>query len=85
MLAITLFVSTLASAHPTMPRNCPYCGIYAGPNVAKVLDPYLRRPDIWPEFYASTCQFEVARGSFVSLSRAACASEAAYRASTGQG
>ncbi|MCC6316076.1 MAG: hypothetical protein IT361_00195 [Gemmatimonadaceae bacterium] len=48
--------------------------------MSRVLDAYLLKPDIWPEFSAPTCQFEVAHGVFVTLSRAACASEARYRA-----
>ncbi|MEP7347493.1 MAG: hypothetical protein ABI877_19650 [Gemmatimonadaceae bacterium] len=78
MLAMSLLVSILV-ASPAKPRECAYCGVYAGPNVSRVLDPYLRQVDIWPEFYAATCSFEVARSSFVTLSRAACAAEKTYR------
>lgn len=77
MFAATMMVSTLAAATP--PRECALCGVYAGPNVRLVSDPYLKRPDIWPEFYPSTCRFEVGRGAFVTLSRTACANEASYR------
>lgn len=80
VLAITVLFSTLATAPVAAPRGCPSCGAYAGPNVARVLDPYLRQPNVWPEFTAATCQFEVARGSFVILARAACTSETTYRA-----
>ncbi|MBC7897148.1 MAG: hypothetical protein H7066_17145 [Cytophagaceae bacterium] len=80
MLAVTVLVSTLAVLPPARPRDCPHCGVYAGPNVSRVLDPYLRQVDIWPEFYAATCQFEVARGAFVTLARTACASETTWRA-----
>lgn len=79
MLAISALVTTLSLAHVAMPRECASCGVYAGPNVSRVLDPYLRQRDIWPEFSSASCQFEVARGSFVTLSRAACSSETAYR------
>lgn len=79
MITIALVVSALLHAPTSLPRTCASCGIYVGPNTSLVLDPYLRRVDIWPEFEASTCQFEVARGAFVTLSRTACASEATYR------
>lgn len=79
MVAFVLLVPTLGAAASDLPRECLQCGVYAGPNTALVVDPYLRRADIWPEFYPSTCRFEVARGSFVALSRAACAGEATYR------
>lgn len=80
MYAVTLLASTLAATHTVMPRECALCGVYAGPNAHHVIDPYLRRADIWPEFEGATCQFEVARGAFVKLSPAACTSEARYRA-----
>ncbi|MCC6316078.1 MAG: hypothetical protein IT361_00205 [Gemmatimonadaceae bacterium] len=80
MFAVVLFVSTTVAAPPLRPRDCPHCGVYSGPNVTRVIDPYLRRPDIWPEFDPATCQFEVARGSFVTLTRAACSSETTWRA-----
>jgi hypothetical protein len=83
MLAITTLVYTLTIAGAVRPRECASCGAYSGPNVARILDPYLRQADIWPEFTAATCRFEVARGAFVTLDRSACASEAAYRASRG--
>jgi hypothetical protein len=79
MLTMALLVSVLVPADVVLPRECASCGIYSGPNAAMVLDPYLRQVDIWPEFHASTCEFEVARGDFVRLSRTACASEATYR------
>ena len=80
MSVFALLLSTVALTAGDFPRDCPSCGIYAGPNANMVLDPYLRRVDIWPEFYESTCRFEVARGAFVTLSRSACASETTYRA-----
>ena len=80
MSILAALVSTLAVAPGDFPRDCPHCGIYAGPNAFMVLDPYLRRVDIWPEFYESTCSFEIARGAFVTLSRTACTSEITYRA-----
>ena len=83
MLVVTLLLSTLTAAPAVRPRNCPTCGVYSGPNFLRVVDPYLRQVDIWPEFYAISCQFEVARGSFVTLTRASCASEAAYRSGRG--
>jgi hypothetical protein len=79
MLAISVFVAALVTTPVTPPRDCPRCGVYAGPNVSRVTDPYLQRVDIWPEFYATSCQFEVARSSFVTLGRTACEAEAAYR------
>ena len=85
MLAVTVLVSTLSVAPPPRPRDCPRCGAYAGPNVARVLDPYLRQVNVWPEFTSATCQFEVSRGAFVTLSRAACVSETTYRAARGIG
>jgi hypothetical protein len=83
MLAMTMLVSALVAAPAPLPRTCAACGVYAGPNVARVLDPYLLRVDVWPEFYAVTCTFEVARGAFVTLSRVACDSEKTYRAGRG--
>lgn len=80
MLTATMLVLTLAATPAALPRECPTCGVYAGPNAARVRDPYLRQVDIWPEFNSTTCQFEVARGAFVTLSRLACASETTYRA-----
>ena len=79
MFLLAALLSTLSFAATDLPRECPHCGIYAGPNAFMVLDPYLRRVDIWPEFYEATCNFEIARGAFVTLSRTACASEIAYR------
>lgn len=83
MFAVTVLVSTLGAAPAVRPRECPACGVYAGPHVARVLDPYLRQAGVWPEFYGATCRFEVARGSFVTLDRSGCANEAAYRAARG--
>ncbi|MBK6487515.1 MAG: hypothetical protein IPF98_11705 [Gemmatimonadetes bacterium] len=80
MLALSLLISTLAITPAARPRECTHCGVYAGPNVARVLDPHLKQKDIWPEFESETCRFEVARSSFVTLPRAACAGEASYRA-----
>ena len=85
MFAVSLLVTGLAASPVLLPRECPYCGVYAGPNVSWVTDPWLRQKDIWPEFYAASCQFEVSRGSFVTLSRLACASEATYRVAFGRG
>ena len=80
MSLLTVALAGLAVGSPAeLPRDCPYCGLYAGPNAFLVLDPYLRRVDTWPEFYESTCSFEIARGAFVTLSRTACASEITYR------
>lgn len=78
-------VSTLGAASIALPRECPHCGVYAGLNVSRVLDPYLRKVDIWPEFDRTTCQFEVARGYFETLRRQACVDEAAYLTSRGVG
>lgn len=83
MLAVALLASTMVGAPVAFPRDCPNCGVYSGPNVSKVLDPYLRQANIWPEFYATTCEFEVARGAFVILDRTACSSEANYRVTRG--
>jgi hypothetical protein len=83
VLAVSALVVSLVAGAVSRPRDCPNCGVYAGPNVARVLDPYLRQAGVWPEFYSSTCQFEVARGAFVTLTRTACASEASYRLSRG--
>jgi hypothetical protein len=82
MSLIALLAAALAAA-PTAaarPRECAACGAYVGPNLELVTDPSLRRIDIWPEFYAASCRFEVARGAFVTLGRAACAAESSYRA-----
>ena len=79
MSILAAFVSALALAPNALPRDCPSCGVYSGPNALMVLDPYLRRVDIWPEFYEATCSFEIARGAFVTLSRTACANEVTYR------
>jgi hypothetical protein len=79
MLAISVFVAALLATPATPPRECTNCGVYAGPNASRVTDPYLQRVDIWPEFYAAGCRFEVARASFVTLGRTACEAEAAYR------
>ena len=79
MSLLIALLSTLPLAAGDLPRECPYCGVYAGPNAFLVLDPYLRRVDIWPEFYEATCSFEIARGAFVTLSRTACANEVTYR------
>ena len=78
-LTVALAGLALGSA-ADFPRECAHCGVYAGPNAFMVVDPYLRRVDIWPEFYESTCRFEIARGAYVTLSRTACASEITYRA-----
>lgn len=80
MLALSALVTTLALTPAVMPRECTNCGVYEGPNVSRVLDPYLRQKNVWPEFSATTCQFEIARGSFVTLTRSACTSETSYRA-----
>ncbi|MEP7348212.1 MAG: hypothetical protein ABI877_23300, partial [Gemmatimonadaceae bacterium] len=80
MLAMSLLVSNLAATPIARPRECAHCGVYSGPNVARVVDPYLREKDVWPEFESETCRFEVARSAFVTLPRDACASEASYRA-----
>jgi hypothetical protein len=85
MLTMALLVSVLVPDRVVLPRECALCGIYSGPNVAKVLDPYLRQVDIWPEFHASTCEFEVARGWFVRLDRTACSREFNYRLMRGVG
>jgi hypothetical protein len=79
MLAISVFVAALVTAPVATPRTCSLCGVYVGPNASRVTDPYLRQVDIWPEFYAASCRFEVARSSFVTLGRTACEAEAAYR------
>jgi hypothetical protein len=79
MIAVTVLIAAVSVAPAARPRECGNCGVYAGPNVARVLDPYLRQADIWPDFSAATCQFEVARGAFVTLPRAACVSETNYR------
>ena len=79
MSLVTVLLSTLALSPSDFPRECASCGVYAGPNAFMVVDPYLRRVDIWPEFYESTCRFEIARGAFVTLNRTACASEISYR------
>lgn len=70
---------------PSPPSDCPSCGAYRGPNLERVYDPYLRQGDIWPEFVSATCQFEVASFTFVTLTRSACASERAYRATPSRG
>ena len=85
MFALSLLTLALsvqpANSLVTPPRECPSCGVYAGPNLARILDPYLRQVDIWPEFYAASCQFEVSRYAFVTLGRSACTAEQSYRAS----
>lgn len=77
------FLSVVLAVPVLRPRTCNSCGAYAGPNVARIIDPYLRQVDVWPEFAGPACRFEVARGAFVTLDRSACASEAAYRAARG--
>ncbi|MBC7894367.1 MAG: hypothetical protein H7066_03085 [Cytophagaceae bacterium] len=79
MLTMSLLAATMIVTPALRPRECASCGAYAGPNAFRVLDPYLRQVDIWPEFYAATCRFEVSRGAFVTLNRASCAAEVTYR------
>jgi hypothetical protein len=80
MFAVSIFLGVLMAAPAPRPRDCSGCGTYSGPNIGHVTDPYLRQVDIWPEFYAATCRFEVARSRFITLGRAACQAEARYRA-----
>ena len=50
MSLLAALLPTLSFAATDLPRECPHCGIYAGPNAFMVLDPYLRRDDKSVEF-----------------------------------
>lgn len=82
-VVVSAVLATALAVSAFRPRTCSTCGVYAGPNLARVIDPYLRQVDVWPEFSAGTCQFEVARGAFVRLERPACSAEVSYRAARG--